>query len=50
MMLKKDSICQVDRSLPMGKSKKEIGLVKDELERKTMIEFVALRPKTYASQ
>ena len=32
----------------MGKSKKEIGLVKDELGRKTMIEFVALRPKTYA--
>ena len=36
------------RLLPIGKTKKVIGLFKDELGRKIMIEFVRLRAKTYA--
>ena len=36
------------RTLPIGKKKKVIGLFKDELGRKIMEEFAALRAKTYS--
>ena len=38
----------VDRPLPKGKNKKVIALMKDELGRGIITEFVALRPKTYS--
>ena len=38
----------VDRPLPKEKNKKVIGLMKDELGRGIITEFVALRPKTYS--
>ena len=39
---------EVNRPLPMGKIKKVIALMKDELGGKIITEFVTLRPNTYS--
>ena len=38
---------ETDRPLLKGKTKKVIGLIKDELDRQIIKEFVGLRAKTY---
>ena len=42
------SNCELDTSLPKGKNKKVIELMKDELGRKIIVKYFGLRKKTYS--
>ena len=51
-MLKKNydtSNYNVERTLPIGKKKKKIGLMKDELGGKIMKKLIVLKPKCYSA-